>query len=120
MPQPIYIAGEWRAGRGRLIRSMNPAEGTVNAEVAGASAADVDDAVERAEEAWRTQAWRELKPHLRAAVLHRISNAISAQSEALALLQSQRTASPCRDPSTGGERSRYLPLLRGGGRDLGR
>jgi len=94
VPRPIFLAGEWRAGRGRLIRSVDPAEGTINAEVAGASEGDVDEAVACAENAWRTEPWRDLKPHLRATVLHRVAMLIGERSEALALLQSKENGKP--------------------------
>jgi len=47
MSEPILIGGEWKAGRGPDMVSVYPADGSENAVVAGASAADVDEAVAR-------------------------------------------------------------------------
>lgn len=41
----IYVAGRWRQGSGPLISSVNPATGEVFATLHGATAADVDEAV---------------------------------------------------------------------------
>lgn len=94
MAEAILVAGEWKAGRGAVGASRDPAEGTVNAEVAMANEADVDEAVERAHAAWEKSAWRAMKPHERANVLHRASDLIRGRSEELALLQSRENGKP--------------------------
>jgi len=62
------IAGQWRAGRGEILRSFNPARPSeVVAEGNSATAADVDDAVSAATAALR--GWASAPIHDRAAVL---------------------------------------------------
>ncbi len=74
----LYIGGEWRTGRGAEITSRFPADGSLNRVLRGASAEDVDLAIERAEAAVRDPAWRGLRPHERALFLYRIADGIAA------------------------------------------
>ena len=90
----ILIGGEWKPGRGRRYASIYPADQSVNAEIAAADTQDVLDAVEAADVAWRRDDWAGLKPHRRAAVLHRISDTISARHESLAQLQRMDNGKP--------------------------
>ncbi len=87
----LYIAGEWRRGRGAEIRSVFPADGRTNCVLAGASTEDVDSAIEAAVAAQRAPAWRQLKPHERAAYLHRIADGIARNVERIAAIQSRDT-----------------------------
>jgi acyl-CoA reductase-like NAD-dependent aldehyde dehydrogenase len=87
----LYIAGEWRTGRGAGIRSVFPAEGIENRVVHGASAEDLADAVDAAVKASRDPAWRNLKPHERATYLHRISAGIAANADRISFVQSRDT-----------------------------
>jgi betaine-aldehyde dehydrogenase len=90
----ILIGGEWKPGRGKRYASIYPADQSVNAEIAAADTQDVLDAVEAADAAWRRDDWAGLKPHQRAAVLHRISDTISARHESLAQLQRMDNGKP--------------------------
>lgn len=83
----ILIGGEWKPGRGARYASLYPADQSVNAEIAAANADDAREAVDAADAAWRRADWSGLKPHQRAAVLHRISNLIQENHESLAQLQ---------------------------------
>ncbi len=85
----LYVAGRWREGRGAEIVSIFPADRSVNGVVKGASAEDVTDAIEAAARA--QVGWGRLKAHERAAVLHRISDGISASVERIAHIQSRDT-----------------------------
>jgi len=87
----LYLAGEWREGRGAEIESRFPADGSLNCVVRGASAEDVDLAIERAEAAWRDRKWRSLRPHERASYLYRISEGIAASVDRIAYVQSRDT-----------------------------
>lgn len=91
MRKPIFIGGEWREGRGETIASHFPADGSLNAEVAGASADDVADAVEAGRRAMDDPAWRDLRPHERARHLHAISDALARRAEAIARVQTRDT-----------------------------
>lgn len=84
---PILIAGEWRLGGGDRYATRYPATGEVVAELNAASLADVEQAIQGADHAFRTSGWARRKPHERAAVLHRVAELIRAKSEALAQRQ---------------------------------
>ncbi len=88
----IFAAGEWRKGRGAEIRSSFAAEGTENTVISGASAIDVDEAIDRAKDAQANPLWRRLKPHERATYLYRISEGISANLARIAWVQSCDTS----------------------------
>jgi betaine-aldehyde dehydrogenase len=90
----IYIGGEWRQGRGNQYASIYPADQSVNAEISTANADDAREAVEIADRAYRKADWAGLKPHQRAAVLHRIASLIEARHEALAQLQRRDNGKP--------------------------
>lgn len=90
----IFIGGEWRAGRGNAYTSLYPADQSVNAEITAANADDAREAVEAADAAWRRANWAGLKPHQRAAVLHRIADLIQARLEPLAQLQRRDNGKP--------------------------
>jgi len=90
----IFIAGEWRAGRGTPYQSYYPADQSVNAEITAASADDAREAVEAADAAWRRADWAGLKPHQRAAVLHRVADLINQRLEPLAQLQRRDNGKP--------------------------
>jgi betaine-aldehyde dehydrogenase len=92
--RPILIGGEWRAGRGEPVASINPVDGTVNATFAGADASDIDEAVTRGVAAMNAPAWRDLLPHERARVLRRIGDGLAAETEALAQLQLRDNGKP--------------------------
>jgi betaine-aldehyde dehydrogenase len=93
-PLPILVGGDWRAGRGEPLASINPVDGSINAIVAAASAADVDDAIERGARAMAAPAWRALLPHERARILRAISDGIAARADELALLQLRDNGKP--------------------------
>ena len=58
MAKEIYIAGEWRLGRGAVIQSLFPADQSVNAELSTATLEDVNEAIEKADQAWRQPSWK--------------------------------------------------------------
>lgn len=88
----IFVAGEWRRGRGPAITSTFAAEGIDNTTITGASAADVDEAIDKARTAQSNLAWLGLKPHERANYLYRISERINANIERIAWVQSRDTS----------------------------
>jgi len=81
------IAGHWRDASGPLYSTEYPADGSTVAELHGATAADVDEAVQTAERVRQQPAWAGLKRHERAAMLHRIAAGIRVRAEELAQLQ---------------------------------
>jgi betaine-aldehyde dehydrogenase len=91
---PINVGGEWRRGRGHAYESLYPADGSVNATLNAASAEDTDEAIERADHAFRTSGWAAAKPHERAAVLFRVAEGLRADRERLAQLQRRDNGKP--------------------------
>ncbi|MCK8784539.1 aldehyde dehydrogenase [Roseomonas sp. NAR14] len=87
----IFIAGEWRQGRGAPIESRFPADGSLNRVLHGASAEDVSLAIGRAQEAANAPAWRRLRPHERATFLYRIAEGIARDADRIAFVQSRDT-----------------------------
>ena len=87
----LFVGGEWRKGRGTEISSIFPADRSANRTLAGASAEDVEDAIELAAEAARQPAWRNLKPHERATYLHKISEGIAKNADRISYVQSRDT-----------------------------
>ena len=84
---PINVAGEWRLGGGDVYESLYPATGEPIARLKAASLADVEEAIARADHAFRTSGWAQMLPHLRAAVLHRVAAIIRERAEELAQKQ---------------------------------
>ena len=84
---PINIAGEWRLGGGDVYESLYPANGEPIARLKAASLADVEEAITRADLAFRTSGWAQKLPHERAAVLHRVAQLIREDAESLAQKQ---------------------------------
>lgn len=84
----LYIGGEWvppQAGGLQPVR--NPATGERVAQVAEATAPDVDRAVSAAAQAFRAPAWRGLSRKQRMQTLRRIGEAIRAHHAELATLE---------------------------------
>ncbi|GAA4351553.1 aldehyde dehydrogenase [Variovorax defluvii] len=84
---PLPIGGEWRLGGGDAYESLYPATGEPIARLKAASIADVDEAIVRADKAFRTSGWAQKLPHERAAVLHRVAQLIREEAETLAQKQ---------------------------------
>ncbi len=90
----ICVAGEWRRGRGHAYTSIYPADGSVSAELHAASAADANEAVERADHAFHNTDWASRKAHERARVLFRVAEQIRARREDLAQWQRRDNGKP--------------------------
>ena len=91
---PICIAGEWRPGGGDVYESLYPATGEPVARLRAASLADVEEAIARADQAFRTSGWAQRLPHERAAVLHRVAQLIRDEAESLAQKQRRDNGQP--------------------------
>ena len=90
-PSPVgmLIDGQWtQAQSGEVFATLNPATGSVLAEVASGGPADVDRAVAAARRAFEEPSWAGMNPHDRTLVLLRVADAIEAHSEELATLES--------------------------------
>ncbi len=84
---PINVAGEMRLGRGDEGATLYPATGEVVARLRAASIADVEEAIQRADHAFRTSGWAERKSHERSQVLNRVAAIIRDRAEPLAQRQ---------------------------------
>ncbi len=90
-PGPIgmLIGGEWTpAASGETFTTVNPATGSILATVAAGGPADVDRAVAAARRAFEEPSWTAMNPHDRTVVLLRIADALEANAEELATLES--------------------------------
>jgi betaine-aldehyde dehydrogenase len=95
----LLIGDKVTSGSGALLRSVNPADGSTNYEIAGANGADIDRAAQLAQKAVRDAGWRNQKPHERARLLSRIADAIASNAEALArqqMLENGKVLAECR------------------------
>ncbi|MBC2641329.1 MULTISPECIES: aldehyde dehydrogenase [unclassified Rhodococcus (in: high G+C Gram-positive bacteria)] len=87
----ILVAGEWRQASGPAFAVTDPSNGETLQVIHQATADDADEAVRKGRAAADDPAWRSPLPHQRAKYLHRISDAIEANTSRLALLQSYNT-----------------------------
>ena len=94
MVKEIYIAGEWRLGRGNVIQSLFPADNSVNAEISTATLEDVEEAIVKADQAWRKPEWRNSLPHERAKILYRVADIIESRADELSKLQTRDNGKP--------------------------
>ncbi|WP_111892868.1 aldehyde dehydrogenase [Acinetobacter sp. MB5] len=94
MVKELYIAGEWRLGRGNVIQSTFPADNSVNAEISTASAEDIEEAIQKADQAWREPTWRNSLPHERAKILYKVADIIEARVDELSQLQTRDNGKP--------------------------
>jgi aldehyde dehydrogenase (NAD+) len=92
----LFIGGEFvDSADGATIEVRDPHDGSLLAEVAEARAADVDRAVEAARAAF--DSWRSTPAAERGRLLLRLADAIEADAESLALLETRDTGHPLRD-----------------------
>ena len=91
MHRKILVGGQWQAGRGPNMRSVNPYDGSLVAEFAGASVADVNQAVAEGKAAMQDPQWCQLHPHERAAFLYAISEGIASEIDLISEIQTQDT-----------------------------
>lgn len=98
-PRTLLIGANWHPGREPPFTSISPVNDRVVAELSTASAADVDDAVAAAQKAFDDPAWRGMRPHVRADLLHRFADLVAGAREDLARAQSDdngKTMTECR------------------------
>jgi len=91
-----FIDGAWRApAEGKYFETADPSAGTVLAEVAQGSAADVDAAVKAARKA--LHGWQKLTPHARARFLYALARQVQKHSRRLAVLETLDNGKPIRE-----------------------
>ena len=91
------LAGRWRDASGPAYTTEYPHDGSTVAELHAATAADVDEAVQAAEQARLQASWARLMHHERAGILHRIAQGIRSRSEELAQLQRLDNGKPIKE-----------------------
>jgi len=87
-----YINGREEQGQGEIFTTVNPANGRALAEIAAASRADVDRAVESALAGQRI--WRSYTPVERSRVLLKAVALLRERNQALAELETADTGKP--------------------------
>jgi aldehyde dehydrogenase (NAD+) len=93
----LFIGGEWVApADGRTFATVNPATEETLAEVASASAADVDRAVRAARRGYEKY-WRKLRPAERAKYIYRIARVLSERAREFAVLETLDGGKPIRE-----------------------
>lgn len=91
-PRKMYIGGAWRAAQGDAVFTTgNPTTGTTIADVAEASASDVEDAITAAAQA--QPAWAALPPAARAGLFHRAAALFTARQQEFANMLVAETGS---------------------------
>lgn len=92
----LYINGKWADAKdGGTFKTYCPANGELLATCAEATREDVDDAVGAAWAAW--DSWKNTPPIERAALLMKIADAIDANAEHLAMVETLDNGKPIRE-----------------------
>jgi len=92
----LFVNGEFVDGSGHAFKSVSPATEEVLAEMAEATADDVDKAVAAARRAY-TRTWSKMSGAERAKYLYRIARIIQERSRELAVLESLDNGKPIRE-----------------------
>ena len=92
LPTELFIDGAFVAGEGEPERVLNPATGALLVEVPEASTEQVHKAVSAAHRAF--DAWRDTTPSDRSRMLLKLADAIEAQAETFARLESLNCGKP--------------------------
>ena len=97
-PHKLLIDGAWvPASSGKTFATHNPADGTALADIAAADAADVDLAVMAARRAFDDGPWSKLTPAARAKLLWRLADALEANAEEFAFIETLDNGKPLND-----------------------
>jgi betaine-aldehyde dehydrogenase len=86
-PKPMLIDGQQVSSPNDRLVSVNPARGTINHAICAAGPEEIDLAVQAAARAVALADWRDLQPHHRAAILHRIGDLMQRDADLFANLQ---------------------------------
>jgi betaine-aldehyde dehydrogenase len=93
----LFLNGDFTSSSdGKSIPQVNPATEQVLCEIAAATVADVQSAVEGAQQTFERE-WRDLAPRKRAEILFNIARVLRENLEALAQLESQNIGKPISD-----------------------
>ena len=89
----LLIGGEWCDGGDRFV-DVNPATEEPIAEIEEATAAEVDQAVRSAREAFENPKWRDMDPHKRSRLLWRLADLIQENAEFIAATETMDNGKP--------------------------
>jgi len=91
----LWIGNAWAdAKSGATFETTNPATGETITAVAEGDAPDIDRAVDAARTALANPAWKAISPHKRAQLLWKLADAIEANTDELARLETQDNGKP--------------------------
>jgi acyl-CoA reductase-like NAD-dependent aldehyde dehydrogenase len=91
----LLIGKEWvDAQSGATYENLNPATGTVLADVADAGAADVDRAVKTARAAFETGKWATMAASRRAKIVYKMAQLIAERAQELMMLEVRDNGKP--------------------------
>lgn len=94
-PLKMFIGGRWVAALdGGTFETRDPGDNRVLATVSAGQAADVDQAVEAAQQAFRKSGWATMPANERAVILHRLADLVDKNREILAQLESLDVGKP--------------------------
>jgi len=91
----LFAGGTWSDAEGGVFTTVDPATGKPLAEVARASADDVERAVRAARRGYEKY-WRKLRPSARAKHLFRFTRAVAERAREVALVQTLDAGTPIR------------------------
>ncbi|MFJ7213719.1 aldehyde dehydrogenase family protein [Amycolatopsis sp. NPDC098790] len=92
-PTELFLAGRWTSGGAGTLATVNPSTGETLAEVASASAEDVDTAVAAATDALRGD-WAAVPPSQKGNLLTKLADLVERDAEALARLEALEIGVP--------------------------
>jgi phenylacetaldehyde dehydrogenase len=96
-PHQLLIGGKWvSATDNASIDVINPSTGKVFATIAAGGAADIDAAVRAARRAFSSGPWAKLRAVERARLLYRLADAVEANADEIAWLESLDGGNPVR------------------------
>jgi aldehyde dehydrogenase (NAD+) len=96
--QKMLIGGRWVASAsGKTFPTLNPATGDVICQVAEGDQADIDLAVKAARKAFESGPWPKMNPGDRSRLLNKLADAVEANKDELAALESLDNGKPIRD-----------------------
>jgi phenylacetaldehyde dehydrogenase len=96
-PHELLIGGKWvQAASGETLEVIDPATTRVLARIAAGGAADIDAAVRAARRAFSMPAWAKLRAVERGKLLYRLADAVEANADEIAWLESLDGGNPVR------------------------
>ncbi|MEM7668853.1 MAG: aldehyde dehydrogenase family protein, partial [Pseudomonadota bacterium] len=97
VPRAAFIDGKFRKGKGKPLKTVNPATGELIAEIAACNAADVDFAVGKAREVFDQGHWSRLHPSERKDMLKHFAKLLHRNRRELAVMECLDSGKPIRD-----------------------